>query len=374
MAEASPAPRRTPWPMPASPTVVARVEPAPLGSLSRAVSSSPPEPTSPGHLEANRRPRRGTARANRSLLAGGAEVEGRMPLGRARLSLTSSVWDVKGSTERAHGHDAPHVLATSQRHGDGRRVPVRQRPPRHAFGAPGRVGRRCCPPRSARGCPHLPRAGVRANVGQTHHAPSLMELYVRQGTLLPNPDLRPERAISADVALAHRTEHSRVRRRLPPSTKTSSPTRPIHRSPPSPRTSRPRRCLEAEWTWRRGPTSFLSGSLAYVPALTQPPGRPSLLPSRPAAPSSPHPVRTCGPGATSWLTGRAGCERSPHSSATAPASLVLLGERCCMRDSRAPSAVDPRSRSPSTSEPPRRPRRGLHYYPCPVAPCSPRWR
>ena len=47
---------------------------------------------------------------------------------------------------------------------------------------------------------------VRANVGQAHRAPSFLELYVRQGTLLPNPNLRPERALYADVALAHRSE------------------------------------------------------------------------------------------------------------------------------------------------------------------------
>jgi iron complex outermembrane receptor protein len=54
------------------------------------------------------------------------------------------------------------------------------------------------------------RLELRANVGQAHRAPSLVELYVRQGTLLPNPDLRPERAVSTDVALAHRTERSLV--------------------------------------------------------------------------------------------------------------------------------------------------------------------
>lgn len=51
---------------------------------------------------------------------------------------------------------------------------------------------------------------LRANVGQAHRAPSLLELYVRQGTLLPNADLRAERAVSADVALAHHTKHSLV--------------------------------------------------------------------------------------------------------------------------------------------------------------------
>ncbi|NOK35683.1 TonB-dependent receptor [Corallococcus exercitus] len=42
--------------------------------------------------------------------------------------------------------------------------------------------------------------GVRANVGQSHRAPSFLELYIRQGLLLPNPELKPERALSVDAA------------------------------------------------------------------------------------------------------------------------------------------------------------------------------
>lgn len=49
---------------------------------------------------------------------------------------------------------------------------------------------------------------LRANAGQAHRAPSFLELYVRQGLLLPNPTLRPERALYADVAVVHRTERS----------------------------------------------------------------------------------------------------------------------------------------------------------------------
>ncbi|XXF77302.1 TonB-dependent receptor [Myxococcaceae bacterium GXIMD 01537] len=49
---------------------------------------------------------------------------------------------------------------------------------------------------------------VRANGGQAHRAPSFLELYVRQGLLLPNPALRPERVLYADAALAHRTAFS----------------------------------------------------------------------------------------------------------------------------------------------------------------------
>ncbi|QSQ28570.1 TonB-dependent receptor [Pyxidicoccus parkwayensis] len=56
--------------------------------------------------------------------------------------------------------------------------------------------------------------GVRANVGQSHRAPSFLELYIRQGTLLPNPGLKPERALYADAAVswssAARTEEEPV--------------------------------------------------------------------------------------------------------------------------------------------------------------------
>lgn len=44
--------------------------------------------------------------------------------------------------------------------------------------------------------------GLRANVGQSHRAPSFLELYIRQGTLLPNPGLKPERALYADAAVS----------------------------------------------------------------------------------------------------------------------------------------------------------------------------
>jgi len=43
--------------------------------------------------------------------------------------------------------------------------------------------------------------GLRANAGQSHRAPSFLELYIRQGTLLPNPGLKPERALYADAAV-----------------------------------------------------------------------------------------------------------------------------------------------------------------------------
>lgn len=45
---------------------------------------------------------------------------------------------------------------------------------------------------------------ARANLGQAHRAPSFLELYVVQGSLLPNPLLRPERALTADLQLGWR--------------------------------------------------------------------------------------------------------------------------------------------------------------------------
>ncbi len=40
-----------------------------------------------------------------------------------------------------------------------------------------------------------------ANVGETFRAPSFDELYLRQGGLAPNPDLRSEQGLSGDVGL-----------------------------------------------------------------------------------------------------------------------------------------------------------------------------
>ncbi|MBE2253682.1 MAG: TonB-dependent receptor, partial [Myxococcus sp.] len=45
---------------------------------------------------------------------------------------------------------------------------------------------------------------LRASGGQASRPPGFQELYVMQGTLLPNPDLRPERGLLADVSAAWR--------------------------------------------------------------------------------------------------------------------------------------------------------------------------
>ncbi len=54
------------------------------------------------------------------------------------------------------------------------------------------------------------RLELRANIGSAHRAPSFLELYVAQGSLLPNKDLQPERAWYSDVSLNHRTNVSYV--------------------------------------------------------------------------------------------------------------------------------------------------------------------
>lgn len=51
---------------------------------------------------------------------------------------------------------------------------------------------------------------VRASVGRSFRAPSFAELYVDQGALAPNPELRPERATSADLGVGLTTERASV--------------------------------------------------------------------------------------------------------------------------------------------------------------------
>jgi iron complex outermembrane receptor protein len=57
----------------------------------------------------------------------------------------------------------------------------------------------------------LPRGfSVRANAGQASRPPSFTELYVMQGTMLPNQDLRPERALTGDVGAQWKHDKARV--------------------------------------------------------------------------------------------------------------------------------------------------------------------
>jgi vitamin B12 transporter len=46
---------------------------------------------------------------------------------------------------------------------------------------------------------------LKANTGQAFRAPSFLELYVAQGSLLPNPSLQPERALFVDGQVSHET-------------------------------------------------------------------------------------------------------------------------------------------------------------------------
>lgn len=57
----------------------------------------------------------------------------------------------------------------------------------------------------------LPKGfSVRANAGQASRPPAFTELYVMQGTLLPNAELRPERALTGDVGAAWTHDKARV--------------------------------------------------------------------------------------------------------------------------------------------------------------------
>jgi iron complex outermembrane receptor protein len=51
-----------------------------------------------------------------------------------------------------------------------------------------------------------PRTSVRGSVGTFHRPPSLLELFGNRGALRGNPTLRPERASSAELGVAHVTE------------------------------------------------------------------------------------------------------------------------------------------------------------------------
>ncbi|MBX7116760.1 MAG: TonB-dependent receptor [Myxococcaceae bacterium] len=51
---------------------------------------------------------------------------------------------------------------------------------------------------------------VKGNIGQAHRPPGFWELYVMQGFLMPNPGLRPERALYADAAVAFKNELAEV--------------------------------------------------------------------------------------------------------------------------------------------------------------------
>lgn len=51
---------------------------------------------------------------------------------------------------------------------------------------------------------------LRINGGQAHRPPTFLELYVMQGHLAPNPNLRPERGLFVDASVAFRNERAFV--------------------------------------------------------------------------------------------------------------------------------------------------------------------
>jgi iron complex outermembrane receptor protein len=57
----------------------------------------------------------------------------------------------------------------------------------------------------------LPRGfSLRANAGQASRPPSFTELYVMQGTMVPNSELRPERALTGDVGAGWKSEKAHL--------------------------------------------------------------------------------------------------------------------------------------------------------------------
>jgi iron complex outermembrane receptor protein len=146
---------------------------------------------------------------------------------------------------------------------------------------------------------------LRANAGRSHRAPSFLELYVRQGTLLPNPDLRPESALYADAAVVHRSEVSfasvggfvSLYQDL-----ISYEAYPPGAAKPYNFTSARVMGLEAEGEWR--PHPLLSGAFSYTLTVSsdlQRDGRFYLreLPYRPR-----HKLAARVLGGPRWLTGR----------------------------------------------------------------------
>ncbi len=167
---------------------------------------------------------------------------------------------------------------------------------------------------------------VRANAGRAHRAPSFLELYVRQGTLLPNANLRPERALYADAALVHRTDASLASvggfaslyedlisyEAYPPGA-----ARPYN-------VARARVVgLEAEGEWR--PHPLVSGALAYTWMVSrdlQRDGRFYLraLPYRPG-----HKVSARVGAGPRWLTGRVELAAQSAHALTRDGAQVLAG-------------------------------------------------
>ena len=167
---------------------------------------------------------------------------------------------------------------------------------------------------------------LRANAGRAHRAPSFLELYVRQGTLLPNANLRPERALYADAALVHRSDVSFVS--VGGYASLYEDLISYEAYPPG--AARPYNFakarvvgVEAEGEWR--PHPFVSGAFSYTLTVSddlQRDGRFYLreLPYRPR-----HKVSARVLGGPRWLTGRVELAAQSAHALTRDGALVLPG-------------------------------------------------
>jgi vitamin B12 transporter len=167
---------------------------------------------------------------------------------------------------------------------------------------------------------------LRANGGQANRAPSFLELYVRQGLLLPNPTLRPERALYVDLALVHRSEVSS----LSVGSYASRYEDLISYELYPPGAAKPYNFahvrvvgLEAEGEWR--PHRFLSGAFSYTLTVSsdlQRDGRFYLreLPYRPR-----HKLAARVVAGPRWLTGRFEVMAQSAHFLTRDGSTVLPG-------------------------------------------------
>jgi len=130
--------------------------------------------------------------------AGGVELEAELAAGAARLDALASAGEEAWSGAALGGQRERATLAAALA-GDlpvGSRVSigpaVRVERTGRFDGASANLGARVALPADFR---------VRASAGRSYRVPSFEELYLRQGALEPNADLRPERGLGADAAV-----------------------------------------------------------------------------------------------------------------------------------------------------------------------------
>jgi len=132
--------------------------------------------------------------------AGGLQLEAELRHGGAHLSAIASAEDERFSGtalggERRRATVAATLngeLALGSRVNCGAAVRAEQTGP--FTGASGNLGFRVALPANLR---------LRASAGRTYRVPSFTELYLRQGALEPNPDLRPASGVGGDAALLY---------------------------------------------------------------------------------------------------------------------------------------------------------------------------